>query len=352
MIYRKPSKQFGSKFLKLVKDAGSVLIVPHLSPDDDAAGSALAIFHIAVSAFPDKKIRMVFPGAPITRYGQIRNADKIQYVKELTDHLENVDLIVFVDGGQYHRFSRKPAELHDFPGKTICVDHHQAPGETGFDEALIVPGASSSAELIYHSFRQLVKMDKVLAEGLLMGILGDTGNFTYLGFSQLDTLHIAHDLCSILKTGIQEFKARYQYISKGVFALTTLFMQNTRFRRVKGWPPFQYSLADRASVEKEEYGDDELSAASHFYIDFFVRLVEDYRWGFVIYPRADGSCRISLRALPGSVDVNQLAHGLDERGGGHTCAAGANFKPTDNQPLEPAACAERIIDWLKRHKTP
>jgi nanoRNase/pAp phosphatase (c-di-AMP/oligoRNAs hydrolase) len=91
--------------------------------------------------------------------------------------------------------------------------------------------------------------------------------------------------------------------------------------------------------------DEDMSAASHIYMSQYLTRIEGYGWGMVLTPRADGSCRISMRSLPGSVNVRDLQERLGA-GSGHDRAAGGAFKDVS----EPSECIARVLEFMKANK--
>ena len=51
-------------------------------------------------------------------------------------------------------------------------------------------------------------------------------------------------------------------------------------------------------MDKGGYTDSDVSEASHIYMSHYLRMIEDYPWGFVITPKLNGDCGISGRSLP------------------------------------------------------
>ena len=167
---------FVQDFEKLVSDSKSIVITSHTSPDDDSVGSTLSVFSYISNKFSNKKIRMIYTGERVSRYNYFKNYDKVEFFLDMADNLADCDLLIGLDGSQFERFSRKPELLKQFSGKTICIDHHGSPIDK-FDLELVLPQTSSTSEIIYTKFYRDSEMPHEVAETLLLGILGDTGNF-------------------------------------------------------------------------------------------------------------------------------------------------------------------------------
>ena len=347
MNYIKPSLEFKKTFFKLAEEAGSVVITGHKSPDGDAVASVLAVYHLLSEKYPKKNIQMVLAGNRMRRFNSFLNYDKIKFVSDIVDEFEKIDLLIGCDGGGLDRFSNEPDRLLNIVKKIICIDHHNLQNEK-FDLSLVNSSMPSAVELIYLSFHQNEKISKKLAEVYLMGILEDTGNFTYLRPEQTETFLTVKNLVDIAQIEIQEFLTRFRIIfSTKVFDLIREFIKNTKYHKVDNWPNFQTSHVTRELVKSNDYTEDEVSEASHAYVDQYLGRVGNYPWGFVISPERNGDCKISLRSLPRSVDVCDLVNRMDV-GGGHVRAAGGTLKMKD-KPRETEECVNKVLDWVKRN---
>jgi nanoRNase/pAp phosphatase (c-di-AMP/oligoRNAs hydrolase) len=332
--------QFRDECLNLVAGADSVVITSHMSPDDDSIGSVLSVYTILTEAFPQKNIRIIYTGEMVFRYSVFANFEKIHWVDDVANHLEGVDLLVMLDASQYARFSKLPEKLALVPHK-ICIDHHASEPDA-FTLLLKVQEVTSNSELIYRTFVGEV-LPVSVAEPILLGILGDTGNFSYVPPAQADVFLIAKRLIETIGTPIDQFRARYGGIPKRIIPLLQDLVKNTTYGTVTGWPDFQYSYIDRATLEGNNYTDEDMSAASHIYMGQYLPRVQGYGWGFVITPRQSGGCRMSGRSLPGSVNVRDLHERLGI-GSGHDRASGGYFPEPD-----PQACIKLVHTWINEN---
>jgi len=342
--------KFASGFFELVGAAKKICITCHRGYDDDSIASVLAMRHLLVKRYSAKEVEIVCSGQPGDRYKTFKDFDKIRFVNQMDDHIGEYDLLILLDGSEYHRFVNKPEKLADFPGKTICLDHHSTSPDK-FDLSLIVAQIPSCVEIIYHCFFSGEKIDKALAEIFMLGILGDTNNFAYVKPTQGETYTVARLMAEAGGIEIQEFQARYNQFSRRVFAVIQEMVKNTRFHRLKGWPDFQTSFVDREFVKQGKYTDSEVADAGHIYTVYYFRQVSGYRWGFLIVPIARGECSISLRSLPGAVMARKIVEKMGI-GGGHDLAAGGLFGLKDGKVREVKECFKEFLGWMKRNKQP
>lgn len=346
MNYPQPSPEFSSKFFDLVEKSDKVVITAHESPDDDSIASVLSVFDILTTKYPNKNIRIVYSSEPEDKFNIFKNYEKIEFVSDLAEEIKDTDLLIMLDGSQFSRFSKQPEKLKTIPN-TICIDHHSSPIDE-FTLSLVAPTYPSCSEIIYLALCSDFEISKELAEIFMLGILGDTGNFTYLKPHQTETLATAKKLLEISKIEIQEFQSRYRTISKRSFLVIQELIKNTHYFSARDWPDFQYSYLDRDFTENGMYTDNEISEGSHIYMSHYLRMIEDHPWGFVITPKINGDCGISGRSLPKSVSVRDLMERM-KLGGGHDRAAGGTFKKI-NGDVDVKESVKKVSDFIKENK--
>lgn len=338
--------EFKQEFDKFVSEAKSIVLTSHTSPDDDSVGSTLSLYSYISNKFPNTKIRMIYTGERVNKYNYFQNYYKVEYVPDLADCLEDCNLLIMLDGSQYERFSRKPDLLKQFSGKTICVDHHSSPIDQ-FDLKLVLPLTSSTSEIIYKYFYENCDLPDNVAETILLGILGDTGNFVFLKPHQSYVFEIAKQLQDVLKIDIQDFEAKYNLSSQRVFELVKILVQKTKFGNIKSWPKFMYTYLSRDNVLEGKYSDTEIGDAAHWYMSTYLRIIDGYPWGFIVSPKSDGRCGISFRSLPGSVNTRSISERMGI-GGGHDRASGGAFKVID-MPIIPEECVQKMVEWIGKN---
>ncbi|MDP2650621.1 MAG: DHH family phosphoesterase [bacterium] len=347
MHYSEITEKFAPAFFKLTNGAKSICITTHMSADEDAIASILATYRLLTDKYPGKDTQIIHIGEPNKRFQSFQNFDKIQFVQDLSDYLDKFDLLVLLDGSNYHRFTPKPEKIKEFQGKTICIDHHSSPADE-FDLALIAPHIPSTAEIIYLLFSKNTPIDKPLAEIFLLGILGDTGNFSYLKPDQGETFITAKRLVEEGNIEIASLQSRYRTLEPKILTALGELIENTSYHKLKDWPDFQTGFLSRSFADKNNLTDREIGEAAEIYTAFFIRQVVGYKWGFSIRPKTSGECSASFRALPESVNVREIAERMGI-GGGHDRAAGGTFRE-GGKTLDARECLERVLDWLEQNK--
>lgn len=185
----------------LTGQAKNIVITSHKSPDGDAIGSALAMFHLMVNM--GKKVKVILPDeAPdflkwVPGYDQVLFFD--QHEEVCTKELMHCDLIYALDYNHLNRVGDKmQVALENSPADFILIDHHQQPGNfpkvTYSDTA-----ACSTCEMVYRYAEQCdwkTHINRAMAECIYTGIMTDSGSFRFHTVSP-DTHRIAAELMQL-----------------------------------------------------------------------------------------------------------------------------------------------------------
>lgn len=340
-------REFRESFFSLVSESNNVVITAHFSPDDDSIASVLSMYSILKIKFPEKDIRIIYTGEEVSRYNVFHNFEKIEWVDDIAHHLEGVETLILLDVGKFSRISHV-LESAPLVKNTICIDHHASTPDN-FTLSLIEPAYSSNAELVYTALGGEEHLDKNIAEMFLLGILGDTGNLTFIDGHQTEVFSIVKKLVEVGNIRIDSFLSTYRTIPKRIMPLLKEYVKNTKYEEVLGWPPVQYTFVPRGFIAEYGFSDEDMSAASHIYMGQYLPRIEKQPWGFVFSPRNDGGVRMSSRSMSGSVNVRIFSEGLGV-GGGHDRASGANFKPENGSVVEVEDCIEKVFEFMKNNK--
>ena len=332
--------EFKEKFFTLVEESERIVITSHMSPDDDSIGSVLIMLAVLKERYPTKDIRIMYSNSPLDRWRSLDNFEKIEWKDDIANHVTEEDLIVMLDASRHYLCTKLPEQLSALPHR-VAIDHHVSQADE-FELIFQDSQYSSNVELLYRIFLEDKDLSKYVAEYLLLGVLGDTGNFRHVKPGQEDVFDLAKKLLPTVGVSIDEFKSRFGGIPRKIIPLMQELTKNITYETVEGWPQVQYSYINRASIKS--FTEDEISAASHLYIGQYLTQVEGCPWGFVITPRHDGTCRISGRSLPKSVNIRDMFERLGI-GGGHDRASGGKFNESD-----PQKCVAKVLEWMHSNK--
>ena len=341
MNYDKITKESREAFWEIIDKAKNISITSHMSPDDDSISSVLSLYAVIKKLYPDKSLRIIYPGVPENRYKSFKLFEKIEWLPDISTELDSIDLLILLDANQYGRVSREPLKFLSLKN-IICVDHHSSPPDK-FVLSIIDSNSPCNAQILYELCESL-EINKELAEIFLLGILGDTGNFAYLKPSQTKTLLIAKKLIEIGNIEIQEFQSRYRGISENVFEIIQELIKNLKHGEIKGYKLFSYSYLDRKYVENKKFTDLDMTAAKNVFVSSYIRTIENHPWGFVVIPKADQVSSVSFRSLPQGENVRIIAEKM-QIGGGHDLASGGTIK---DEP-DSFKALNWLLNWLKTH---
>lgn len=341
MKYTEIKKEFTDKFFELVEASNEVIITAHFSPDGDSISSVLSMYRIVSDKYKNKKVRIVYSGKPNEHFSYFENFDKIEWVEDMADNLGECDLLIMLDCSNYHRFTKNEEKVRAIKNQ-VSIDHHASEPEP-VTLLTIVPEMPSCSELIFSLFEDYLKLDKNLAETFLLGIISDTGSFTFLDSSLSETFLITKKLLDVGGINIGILKSKYSSISKKEFDLLQEFIKNTTFKTIDGWPPFQCTYVSRDFVEEGKYTNNELTSASKAYIAHYFASIEGYIWGFIVRPKST-FCGISFRSLYG-LNVRKISEKMN-LGSGHDRAAGGIFE----NETDPKICVDLTIKWLENNE--
>ena len=326
---------FADSLLKSAK-AGKTMITAHTGPDDDSIGSVLTMHHTLQERNISSDI--IYEAGESDRWKSFTGYEDIIFVDSLAQHVKKYDTVILLDANELSRFSEDDISI---PGTTFLIDHHVEEDTTQFTKTHIDATAASTTYLIYDLFWKGSSIPQSVCESLLLGILGDTGYFTYINPDNADVLGAGQDLIEQGNIRLEEFLTRFNDTKQEAFEVFQKVISNARIKRMEGWPPFMYSFLDESDIE--QYNDAVISTGAHMFVSWPKR-VEGIGWGFVYTPRSTNKVACSYRSVPGSVDVQDIAKRMDV-GGGHIHAAGARF---DDMTVQEAL--EQTFEWMRKHE--
>lgn len=339
-LFRDTDRLFVSYFKSMVKEADSVKIIGHKGPDDDCISSMLSTYtYITKYLEVSVNVRMLITGERNDRWDYFKGYEEVEYVRDVYDEVGEKDLLIFLDGPSWTRFSNRE-ESEEFKGNTICIDHHPSNGNK-FQLSLVAPQYSSTAEIVYRLFYTKEELDRDICEKLLLGILGDTGNFSFINKEKASVFSVAERLVKEGDIDIQSFQASYSKLKKESFELLKELMKKSKVENVDGWPKYMYTYISEKYLE--DYSKTTIKSAKASFMHY-IRHMEGVSWGFIIGPDEEGS-NVSFRSLPGSVNVRVLAE-KSGIGGGHDRASGGFISDT------PRNAARKINSWVKKNEAP
>ncbi|WP_414703149.1 DHH family phosphoesterase [Proteiniphilum sp. UBA5384] len=172
-----------NQIMEAINRAEKIVITTHRSPDGDALGSSLALYHFLKRK--NKTVKVIVPNSfPyfLKWMPGAREVEVYEYNPSAAQHiLSHADLIFSLDYNIPKRVGDMAPYLEQSPAKKILIDHHLLPGNI-FDITVSHPEISSTAELMFRLFFQAgyyEELTKEEAECIYCGMMTDTGSFTF-----------------------------------------------------------------------------------------------------------------------------------------------------------------------------
>lgn len=288
-----------------VEQAQKIVILGHVNPDGDCAGSCLAVYNYIREQYPDKMVDVYLE--PVSRkfsylsgYDQIHNEPKD----------ETYDLCICMDSSDKERLGEF-VRYFDTADQTICIDHHVT--NPGYAMDNVIEGqASSASEVVFFQMDE-EKISKAVAECIYTGIVHDTGVFKHSNTSQR-TMEVAGkmisrgiDFSSIIDDSF--YRKNYhqtQILGRALLESVTFCDGQCIFTMVR-------------KKDMEFYGVDKSDLDG---IVDQLRVIEGVEVAIFLYEVGIHMFKVSMRSNK-KVDVSRIAAYFG--GGGHVKAAGCTM---------------------------
>ena len=301
---------------ELLATPKKIAIIPHRSPDGDAMGSTLGLYHfllklnqqpvvIAPNDFPE-----FLAWLPASATVLVYETDRVNCTKVLND----AELVFTLDFNALHRTGEMEQVLNKLTVPMIMIDHHQLP-DTYAAFTYSDTSFGSTCEMIYNFIvllNQKSLIDKTIATCLYTGILTDSGGFRFP--KTTGTTH--RIVAEFIELGVENTEIptllfdnnsyeRLQLLGRALQNMKVLFDKKTSYISLsqKELDEFKYVKGDTEGIVN--YG---LTIKGIVFAAIFIE------------HRDENIIKISFRSQ-GDFDVNQFAR-EHFNGGGHINAAG------------------------------
>ena len=164
-----------------IQPAQHVVLLTHQSPDGDAMGSSLAMYHYIKSL--GKEAHVIVPNAFPEFLAWMPGADSVllydSQKAQADSYLEKADLVICTDFNAPSRIGALGDKMLTLACPKFMIDHHLHPSDFA-DFIVSEPEASSTCELVYEVLSTLnSQLSTPIATCLYTGLMTDTGNFSY-----------------------------------------------------------------------------------------------------------------------------------------------------------------------------
>jgi len=305
-----------------------IAIIPHRSPDGDAMGSTLGLYHfllknnhfptvISPNEFPDFLDWM--PGSETVR---IFEKDK----KNCTKILEEAELIFTLDFNALHRVGEMENVLNKLKAPFIMIDHHQSPDNyatyTYSDTTF-----GSTCEMLYNFISYIGKkqdINKTIGTCIYTGILTDSGSFRFP--KTTGTTH--RIIADLIDLGVENTE------------IPTLLFDNSSFGRLQllGRALQNMKVLTDHKTAYTTLTQDELNSFNFVkgdtegIVNYGLSIKGIVFTAIFIENKEENIIKISFRSQ-GDFDVNQFARDYFN-GGGHRNAAGGKSEASMEETIE------------------
>ena len=167
--------------LSYIQNATNIAIFTHQSPDGDAMGSSLGMYHYVKSL--GKQAQVIVPNAFPDFLAWMPGASDVLVYDAQTSQsdafIERADLVICTDFNDPKRIGPLGDKMLLLAGSKVLIDHHLHPAD--FADAMVsIPEASSTCELVYEVLSIAnCQLSTDIATCLYTGLMTDTGNFSY-----------------------------------------------------------------------------------------------------------------------------------------------------------------------------
>lgn len=327
MNYKNISQSIADK----IKDSYNIVITSHVSPDGDAIGSMLGLYHFIKKEFK-KKPTMFITGGINHNLLFMEGAEEIKrYDDRLMEEVISADLIFVLDLNDLSRLKEAGDAVAMSNAYKIMIDHHMEPKKFA-DLELLNTEATSTGELVWRLIDSLNgKINSKIANALYTAIMTDTGSFRF-DRTNSETHRIVANLIESGANPMMCYDQIYnQKTIQGLKLLGTALTQMDLYSKGKisimSLKNIDFAQADALEDNTEGFVHNTLS-------------IKGVEVGAMMTEREQNEIRISLRSK-GNYSVREVAQKFG--GGGHQYAAGARVLNDDFENVK-----SRIIEELEK----
>ena len=302
-------------FTKWFERADKIVIVSHVSPDGDAIGSSLGLYHFLDSQ--EKTVNVIVPNAfPDFLRWMPGSKDILLYALKRIDDMADA--------------------VAASPARKIMIDHHLYP-EDFCKIVMSYPKISSTSELIFRLICRMGYFSDISKEGaecIYTGMMTDTGGFTY----NSNNREIYFIISELLSKGIDKddiYRKVYNTYSESRLRLMGYVLSNMTV-----YSESNSALITLTKAEQSKFNYIKGDSEGFVNIPLSIKNV-----CFSCFLREDTEkpmIKISLRSV-GTFPCNQLAAEFFH-GGGHLNASGGEFFGTME---EAKAVFEKALEKYK-----
>ena len=306
-----------------IKQAETIVIMVHETPDGDAVGSMLSM-NLALKKM-GKKVDVIVKEFPRT-FAFLPEANTVK----TTSDVETYDLAISLDCADLKRLVGR--EYFEKAKKTIVIDHHSSNMMYG-DLNFVNPASPACCEILAGMFEYFdIDIDAEIGSCIVTGIITDTGGFKYSSVTA------------------ETFEFTAELLRKGV-NISDIYQRVLETRRKSNFELLRRAMNRLELLENEKIAftyitkkdeeDVHAEPGDHEGIVENGRSIEGVKVSVFIREKEENLYKVSMRTGNGSnINVSDICYIFG--GGGHPRAAGAVVPGTVEQ------VKEKLIKEIKK----
>ena len=299
---------------KLFSEKRNIILIPHSSPDADALGSCLALYHF----FKSKNgVNIISPNEYTEILNFLPGSENILNFERDKEKCEDIinkgDVIFTLDFNSLGRARNLSSLISKSSATTIMIDHHENPDNYA-DITISNSKMSSTCEMVYDFICSIDKsiIDNKIATCIYTGIVADTGSFRFPSTTS-KTLKVGSELINHGVNVTEIFEKLHNNFQFNRLKLLGSTIKN--FKRIERLPVVYTSITDNdQKVNNFKKGD------SEGFVNFGLSVADILCSVLFIEKKDEGLIKISFRSK-GDFKVNIFASKYFN-GGGHEHASG------------------------------
>ena len=325
----------------LLSERKKIVIIPHRSPDGDAMGSTLALYHflkkmqqepivISPNEFPH-----FLEWLPGSEHVLVYEKDR----EKTTEILQAADIIFVLDFNALHRTGEMEQVLSKLTSPFVMIDHHQTPDNFAavtFSDTT----ASSTCEMVYRFISYLGKqelIDKEIATCIYTGLVTDTGSFRF----QSTTAATHRVAARLIEHGVDNGVVHGNLFDNNSY--DSLQLLGKALQNMRVLPEFNASYI--ALTQEELDSHNYVKGDTEGIVNYGLSVKGVIFTAIFIEHKEENIIKISLRSK-GNFDVNRLAREYFN-GGGHINAAGGKSHLSMEETI---ARFISVLQSIKQHE--
>ena len=303
---------------ELFSEKRNIILIPHSSPDADALGSCLAIYHFFNQ---ENEVNIISPNEYTEILNFLPGSENILNYERDKEKCENIfnkaDVIFTLDFNSLSRARNLSSLISKSSATTIMIDHHENPDNYA-DITISNSKMSSTCEMVYDFICSIdkSKIDNKIATCIYTGIVADTGSFRFPSTTS-KTLRVGSELINHGVNVTEIFEKLHNNFQFKRLKLLGSAINN--FKKIEGLPVVYTSITD-----KDQKVNDFKKGDSEGFVNFGLSVADILCSVLFIEKKDEGLIKISFRSK-GDFKVNIFASKYFN-GGGHEHASGGISK--------------------------